>query len=60
MNHDTITSAAAGVAITSPTWLPMLQGVSVIAGTLLPILGAIWLIVQIISKVIETNRAGSK
>ena len=56
MNHDTLTSAAAGIAITSPSWLPVLQSASVVAGTLLPILGAIWLIVQIVSKIVETKR----
>jgi hypothetical protein len=56
MNQDTLTSAAAGAALTSPGWLHMLQDWSTVAGALLPILGAVWLIVQIATKIIETRR----
>jgi flagellar biogenesis protein FliO len=50
---DNATSAAAGAALTSPLWLPVLEDMSSLSALLLPILGAIWLIVQIIVKMIE-------
>lgn len=50
---DTFTSAAATLALFSPMWLPMLQDVSAFAALLLPILGGLWLIVQIWSKVFK-------
>lgn len=46
-----ITSAVASAALTSPYWLPALEGVSSVAALLLPILGALWLLVQILFKV---------
>lgn len=57
MHQDTITSAAAGAAITSPAWLHMLSDWSNVAGTLLPILGVVWLIVQIGIKIWEVRRS---
>ena len=56
--HDNLTNAAAGAAVVSPFWLPWLQQVSEIASVALPILGAIWLIVQIAAKIIEVRRRG--
>jgi len=50
---DTFTSAAATLALFSPVWLPILQEVSSIAALLLPILGGMWLLVQIWSKVFK-------
>ncbi|GGX63383.1 hypothetical protein GCM10007385_35650 [Tateyamaria omphalii] len=44
---DPTTAVAAG-ALTSPIWLPSLNMVSAFFATVLPILGAIWLIVQIV------------
>lgn len=43
-------------AATSPAWLPALQTASVVAGILLPILGAVWLSVQIYIKIAEFRR----
>lgn len=56
MNND-LTTATAGAAVVSPFWLPSLQSMSEIASIALPILGAIWLVVQIAAKVIEVRRA---
>lgn len=56
VNQNDLTSAMAGVAITSPGWIHTLQEWSAVAGSVLPILGALWLIVQIITKIIETKR----
>jgi hypothetical protein len=39
---------AAGAAI-SPWWLPALKAASEVAGMLLPVLGVVWLIVQMIA-----------
>jgi hypothetical protein len=50
MQHDGITSAAAGAAVTSPWWLPQLHHISVFAAELAPILGALWLLLQIVVK----------
>lgn len=41
---------------TSPIWLPWLETTSQVAASLAPILGLVWLIVQIWAKVIETRR----
>lgn len=47
---DQLTSWIAGLAVISWWWLPWLQDVSTIAALLLPILGGLWLIVQIWAK----------
>ena len=52
VTEKTTTWLAAG-AVASPAWLPSLKSVSEIAGYLLPILGVIWLAVQIGFKVRE-------
>lgn len=44
---DPATHAGAVAAITSPWWLPWVLGVSAGAAWLLPILGCLWLSVQI-------------
>lgn len=44
------TNAVAAGAVASPWWLPSLTTVSEVAGLMLPILGVIWLCVQIIVK----------
>ncbi len=54
--HDHLTTATAGAAVASPFWLPTLQEVSEVASVTLPILGALWLIVQIVIKIIEFRR----
>jgi hypothetical protein len=51
--EHTTTAVAAG-AVASPFWLPSLQTVSEAAATLAPIVGLVWLIVQIMSKVYDT------
>lgn len=56
--HDTLTTATAGAAVVSPFWLPWLQTVSEMASITLPILGAVWLVVQIAAKIIEVRRRG--
>lgn len=56
MTAETATTAAAGAAIASPFWLPNVHTVSEAAAEILPILGAIWLIVQIVTKIIEVRR----
>lgn len=53
---ENTTSVAAGIALTSYWWIPSLEQASGYAGKLLPILGATWLVVQIITKSIETYR----
>lgn len=55
MNHpfENLTSVTAGAAMTSPWWLPALHGFSQIAAEAAPILGALWLLVQIGSKLHE-------
>jgi hypothetical protein len=45
---------AAGAAV-SPWWMPSLADISQNAALLLPILGCAWLIVQIITKLIDRN-----
>ena len=50
---------AAG-AVASPAWLPSLKGASEIASYLLPILGVIWLAIQIGIKVREHFKATRK
>lgn len=53
---DTLGASVGVSAVTSPAWLPWLQNVSEVAAMLAPILGAIWLIVQIYSKISEHIR----
>lgn len=57
---DRIGAVAAAGAIASPFWLTRLQGVSEVAAILAPILGVVWLLVQIITKVIEGWRSARK
>ncbi|MDX0260526.1 hypothetical protein GOC60_04785 [Sinorhizobium meliloti] len=52
MEHTT--TAVAASAVTTPFWLPWLQTASETAATIAPILGLVWLIIQIFSKTIET------
>lgn len=48
---DRATAGVAVSAIVSPAWLPALEETSRIAGHLLPILGVVWLMVQIVLKI---------
>jgi Na+/alanine symporter len=45
---DRVTDGVAVSAVTSPVWLPGLQQLSELSGLVVPILGAIWLIIQIV------------
>jgi hypothetical protein len=51
VNPDTFTNGGAVAAMGSPWWLPSLQSVSDTAALMLPILGVLWLLVQIGLKV---------
>lgn len=52
---DNATTAIAASAVASPVWLPWLQTASQVAATFAPILGAIWLLVQIWAKISEVR-----
>ncbi|SFZ81645.1 hypothetical protein SAMN02983003_0612 [Devosia enhydra] len=54
--QNSLTNATAGAAVASPIWLPTLQTVSEIASIVLPILGVLWLVIQIVAKLIEVRR----
>lgn len=51
MLTDRATDAAALGAVTSPWWFPYLSQVSEAAAILLPILGAVWLVVKIVTTI---------
>lgn len=53
MTTEKITNWLAAGAIASPAWLPSLQDISQVAALLLPILGVIWLALQIFLKIRE-------
>ena len=53
---DKISYIVSAGAITSVGWLPTLEEISSIAALLLPIIGIIWLIVQIIYKIKTRNK----
>jgi hypothetical protein len=59
-NVDTTTAAVAVSAVSSPVWLPWLHMASDGAALIAPILGTIWLIVQITSKAREMLRKDHK
>lgn len=48
--HDITSNIIASLAVISPAWLPTLSSVSAEAALLLPIMGVIWLAVQIFAK----------
>lgn len=56
---DKITAGVAGAAILSPTVLSSLRDFSEVAALLAPILGVVWLLVQIAVKLIELRRDGA-
>lgn len=58
MNHpgEIVTNTGAVAAIASPWWLPALHQVSDVAALILPILGVIWLVVQISVKLYQAKR----
>lgn len=45
MNY--VNNSIAGAAVASPLWLPTLSDVSELAALLLPIVGFLWLVIQI-------------
>ncbi|ESX98710.1 hypothetical protein X747_14450 [Mesorhizobium sp. LNJC384A00] len=53
---DNTTSAVAVSAVTSTVWLPWLHLASDGAALIAPLLGTVWLIVQIVAKVRELLR----
>ena len=57
---DQITNGVAGAAILSPLWLEPLNAVSNIAAAMTPILGCIWLGVQITQKIRENRNTINK
>lgn len=55
---DKITAGVAGAAILSPTVLSSLRDFSEVAALFAPILGVVWLLVQIAVKLIELRKDG--
>lgn len=51
---EVVTDTGAVAAIMSPWWLPAVHQVSDVAALALPILGAVWLVVQIAIKIHTT------
>lgn len=54
--QDNMTAVVAVSAVASPAWLPWLHVASDGAALIAPLLGTIWLIVQIVAKVREMTR----
>lgn len=54
---EKVTTAIAGAATTSPIWLDHLSGV---AAAFIPILGCLWLIIQIGGFIWETHKDNKK
>lgn len=46
---DRVTTGIAAGATASPIWLPQLEEISKAAATLLPILGVVWLLMQMMA-----------
>ncbi|AMD58899.1 hypothetical protein AWN88_25680 [Agrobacterium tumefaciens] len=57
---DNATTAVAASAVASPVWLPWLHTASQVAATFAPILGAVWLVVQIWAKISEVRARNRK
>ena len=55
-NGEYITDVGATAALASPLWLPWLHTASEFAALLFPILGGIWLFVQIVVKLMQVYR----
>ena len=47
MTTNVITAPAAVAAVVSPWWLPILHSTSEAAALILPIIGVLWLVIQI-------------
>ena len=50
-----VTNTGAVAAIASPWWLPTLHTISDVAALALPIMGVIWLSVQIVVKIYQVK-----
>jgi hypothetical protein len=55
-NGEIVTDTGAVAAIVSPWWLPALHSVSDVAALVLPILGVLWLCLQIVVKIHQVKR----
>lgn len=56
MTHgEIVTDTGAVIAIASPWWLPVLHEVSEVAALVLPIMGVLWLCVQITVKLYQVK-----
>lgn len=56
MTHgEIVTDTGAVAAIASPWWLPALHEVSDVAALVLPIMGVLWLAVQIFVKIYQVK-----
>lgn len=53
---ELVTDTGAVAAIASPWWLPALHDISQIAALVLPIVGVMWLVIQIVVKLHTTYR----
>lgn len=53
---DRTTTIVAAASIAAPLWLPSIKQISDHAALWMPILGATWLVVQIVSKLIELRK----
>ena len=56
LTGETVTNMTAAVAAASPWWLPYLEQSSQAASLWLPILGATWLLVQLVLKLEQRFR----
>ena len=56
---DSATAGVSAAAIFSPFWLPWLEAASELAAILAPLLGVIWLLVQIWAKIHDTLNKGA-
>jgi hypothetical protein len=54
-NGEMLTDTGAIAAIASPWWLPALHSVSDVAALVLPILGVLWLCLQIAVKIYQVR-----
>lgn len=53
---EIVTDTGAVAAIASPLWLPALHTVSEVAALVLPIIGVLWLCLQIVIKIYQVKR----
>jgi hypothetical protein len=56
MIQEKITTASAVGAVASPLWLPSLADVSQVCAVIAPILGVVWLLIQIGLKIRDEVR----